>query len=75
MAVSTVTVGLVPTTATIGLAAPLILIVLRLMQGFAVGGEWAGSVLLSGEYAPTGKRGFFGMFTSLGAGTAGVLAI
>ncbi|MGB9223922.1 MFS transporter [Mycobacterium sp.] len=74
MAVSTVTVGLVPTTATIGLAAPLILIVLRLMQGFAVGGEWAGSVLLSGEYAPTGKRGFFGMFTSLGAGTAGVLA-
>jgi MFS family permease len=74
MAVSTVTVGLVPPTAAIGMAAPLILIALRLMQGFAVGGEWAGSVLLSAEYAPPGKRGRYGMFTLLGGGTAGVLA-
>ncbi|OCB38888.1 MFS transporter [Mycobacterium malmoense] len=74
MAVSTVTVGLVPSTATIGMAAPLILVGLRLLQGFAVGGEWAGSALLSAEYAPTGKRGRYGMFTLLGGGTAGVLS-
>ncbi|ORW64902.1 MFS transporter [Mycobacterium saskatchewanense] len=74
MGASTVSVGMVPSTASIGIAAPLILIVLRLMQGFAVGGEWAGSVLLSAEYAPPGKRGWYGMFTLLGGGTAGVLA-
>jgi MFS family permease len=73
MGVSTVTVGLVPSTAAIGIAAPLILVALRLLQGFAVGGEWAGSVLLSAEYAPAGKRGLYGMFTLLGGGTAAVL--
>lgn len=74
MAVSTVTVGLVPSTAAIGTAAPLILVGLRLLQGFAVGGEWAGSALLSAEYAPAGRRGRYGMFTLLGGGTAGVLS-
>jgi metabolite-proton symporter len=74
MALSTVTVGLVPSTAAIGVAAPLILITLRLLQGIALGGEWAGSALLSAEYAPTSKRGFYGMFTPLGPGTAAVLA-
>ena len=74
MAVSTVAVGLVPTTAAIGVAAPLILIALRLLQGFAVGGEWAGSALLSAEYAPAAKRGRYGMFTLLGGGTALVLS-
>lgn len=74
MAVSTVSVGLVPSTAAIGVAAPLILVALRLLQGFAVGGEWAGSALLSAEYAPPGKRGRYGMFTLLGGGTAGVLS-
>jgi metabolite-proton symporter len=73
MALSTVTVGLVPSTAAIGVAAPLILTCLRLLQGFALGGEWAGSALLSAEYAPTAKRGFYGMFTLLGVGTAMVL--
>jgi metabolite-proton symporter len=73
MAVSTVSVGLVPTTATIGMAAPLILVALRLLQGFAVGGEWAGSALMSAEYAPPDKRGRYGMFTLLGGGTAAVL--
>ena len=73
MAVSTVTVGLVPSTAAIGVAAPLILVALRLMQGFAVGGHWAGSALLSAEYAPAAKRGRYGMFTHLGGGTALVL--
>ena len=56
------------------MAAPLILVALRLLQGFAVGGEWAGSALLSAEYAPDGKRGRYGMFTLLGGGTAAVLS-
>jgi metabolite-proton symporter len=73
MAVSTVTVGLVPSAAAIGVTAPLILIALRLLQGFALGGEWAGSAVLSAEYAPTAKRGRYGMFTVLGTGTATVL--
>ena len=74
MAVATMSVGAVPSTATIGVAAPLILVALRLLQGFAVGGEWAGSALLSAEYAPDGKRGRYGMFTLLGGGTAAVLS-
>ena len=74
MAVATVTVGAVPSTASIGSAAPVILIALRLLQGFAVGGEWAGSALLSAEHAPAGRRGRYGMFTLLGGGTAAVLS-
>jgi MFS family permease len=74
MAVATVSVGAVPSTAAIGTAAPLILIALRLLQGFAVGGEWAGSALLSAEHAPAASRGRYGMFTLLGGGTAGVLS-
>lgn len=68
MGLSTVGVGLVPSSASIGIAAPILLLTLRLLQGFAVGGEWAGSALLSAEYAPTDKRGTYGMFTQLGAG-------
>src|ERR1700744_2097439 len=74
MALSTVSVGLIPSTAAIGVAAPLVLIVLRLLQGFALGGEWAGSALLSAEYAPATKRGRYGMFTVLGSNAAVVLA-
>jgi MFS family permease len=74
MGLSTVTVGLVPSTAVIGVAAPLILICLRLLQGFSVGGEWAGSALLTAEYAPAAKRGRYGMFTPLGGAAAGALA-
>ena len=74
MGVATVGVGLIPSTATIGIAAPLLLLGLRLVQGFAVGGEWAGAVLLSAENSPQDRRGFFGMFTQLGLGTALVLA-
>jgi MFS family permease len=74
MALSTVGVGVVPSTAAIGVAAPLILIALRLLQGFALGGEWAGSALLSAEYVSASKRGFYGMFTQVGDGTAAVLA-
>lgn len=73
MGISTVGVGLVPGAATIGIAAPILLLCLRLCQGFAVGGEWAGSALLSAEYAPAEQRGRYGMFTQLGAG-AGLAA-
>ncbi|GJF10771.1 MFS transporter [Mycolicibacterium cyprinidarum] len=74
MGIATVGVGLIPSTASIGIAAPLLLIALRLVQGFAVGGEWAGAALLSAEHAPADRRGFYGMFTQLGLGTALVLS-
>jgi MFS family permease len=74
MGISTVGVGLLPSTATIGAAAPLLLVTLRLLQGFAVGGEWGGAALLGAEYAPADKRGRYGMATQLGLGTALVLA-
>jgi metabolite-proton symporter len=73
MGLSTAAVGLVPSSAAIGVAAPLILLTLRLLQGFAVGGEWAGSALLAAEYAPPAKRGMYGMFTQLGVGFGLVL--
>jgi MFS family permease len=74
MALSTMTVGLVPSAITIGMAAPLILIGLRLLQGIAVGGEWAGAALLSAEFAPAAKRGRYSMFTPLGSCTGSLLA-
>ena len=74
MGVSTLGVGLIPGAATIGPVAALLLTLFRLAQGFAVGGEWAGSALLTAEHAPPGKRGFYGMFTQLGYGTALILA-
>jgi MFS family permease len=73
MGLSTVAVGLTPGAATIGVAAPLIILTLRLLQGFAVGGEWAGSALLAAEYAPLDQRGRYGIFTAIGAGIAMVL--
>lgn len=73
MGLSTVCVGLVEL-GVIGAAAPLILVALRLLQGFAVGGEWAGSALLSAEYAPADQRGRYGVFTLIGGGTAAVLS-
>src|ERR1043166_9949905 len=63
MGMSTLLVGVVPDAAAVGLAAALLLLALRLGQGFAVGGEWAGSALLAAEYAPAEARGRYGMFT------------
>ena len=74
MGLSTLAVGLVPGSATIGVAAPLILLTLRLVQGFAVGGEWAGAALLSAEYAPAKARGRYGMFTQMGVGSGLVMS-
>src|SRR6476620_10361018 len=67
MGVSTVTIGLVPTYASIGFAAPLLLMLCRLGQGLGLGGEWGGAVLLATENAPPGKRAWYGMFPQLGA--------
>ena len=59
MGVSTAIVGLLPSYATIGVAAPIILITLRLLQGLALGGEYGGAATYVAEHAPPGKRGFF----------------
>ena len=66
MGVATTLIGALPTYATIGALAPVLLVVLRLVQGFAVGGEWGGAVLISVEHAPESKRGFYGSFPQLG---------
>ncbi|MDB6164761.1 MAG: transporter [Xanthomonadaceae bacterium] len=67
MGVSTVAIGLLPTYASIGVAAPVLLALCRLGQGLGLGGEWGGAVLLATENAPPGKRAWFGMFPQLGA--------
>jgi metabolite-proton symporter len=67
MGLSTVTIGLLPTYSTIGIAAPLLLALCRFGQGLGLGGEWGGAVLLAIENAPPGKRAWYGMFPQLGA--------
>ena len=67
MGISTVAIGLLPTYATIGFAAPLLLALCRFGQGLGLGGEWGGAVLLAIENAPPGKRAWYGMFPQLGA--------
>lgn len=63
---ATFLIGLLPSYDTIGPFAPAILILLRIVQGFGVGGEWGGAVLFTWENAPDGKRGFFGAVAQLG---------
>ncbi len=67
MGISTVSIGLLPTYETIGVAAPLLLAICRFGQGLGLGGEWGGAVLLAIENAPPGKRAWYGMFPQLGA--------
>ena len=66
MGISTFLVGLVPTYASIGIAAPLMLLALRLLQGIGIGGEWGGAVIMSFEYAPRNRRGFYACFPQVG---------
>lgn len=66
MGVATCGIGLLPTYAAIGVTAPILLLILRILQGISVGGEWGGAVLMSVEHAPTGRRGLFGVFPQLG---------
>lgn len=68
----TVLMGLLPTYSTIGVTAPILLIILRLIQGLGLGGEWGGALLLAVEYAPKDKRGFFGSIPQMGV-TIGML--
>lgn len=67
MGISTVCIGLLPTYASIGIVAPLLLMLCRFGQGLGLGGEWGGAVLLAIENAPPGKRAWYGMFPQLGA--------
>lgn len=74
MGFATVTIGLLPSASVIGLAAPIILVLLRFLQGFAVGGEWAGAALLAAEYAPPKRRGLYAAFPQLGPSIGFALA-
>ena len=67
MGLSTVAIGLLPSYASIGILAPLLLSVFRFGQGLGLGGEWGGAVLLAVENAPRGRRAWYGMFPQLGA--------
>lgn len=73
MAVSTLLIGILPTYATIGLLAPILLVVARLVQGFSAAGEWGGSAVFMVEYAPENRRGLFGSMQQFGV-AAGFLA-
>lgn len=75
MAGSTCATGLIPPYAMIGLAAPALLVVCRLVQGFAAGGEWGGATTFLVEYAPPGRRGLFGALQQLSTSLAVVSAV
>ena len=66
MGVATTLIGLLPTYASIGVAAPLTLVACRLVQGIAVGGEWGGAVLMTTEHSPSYMRGFYGSIVQIG---------
>ena len=72
MGLSTFVVGLLPSYAAIGVAAPIILIAMRLLQGLALGGEYGGAATYVAEHAPPGKRGFYTSFIQITA-TAGLM--
>ena len=67
MGIATTLIGLLPSFATIGIWAPILLVVLRFLQGLAVGGEWGGAVLMAVEYSPEGRRGFYGRWPQMGS--------
>lgn len=72
MGVATFLIGCLPTYNQIGIWAPILLVVLRVAQGFGVGGEWGGAVLMAVEHAPSGRRGFYGSWPQIGV-PAGLL--
>lgn len=71
MGIATFAIGLLPNYASIGVWAPILLLVLRVVQGLALGGEWGGAVLMAVEHAPANKRGLYGSWVQIGvpAGT------
>nr|WP_253660257.1 MFS transporter [Williamsia maris] len=66
MGTATALMAVLPTAAQVGVAAPILLLVLRVVQGFALGGEWAGAVLMSVEHGPRGRTGLFGSIPQIG---------
>jgi MFS transporter, MHS family, shikimate and dehydroshikimate transport protein len=72
MGIATTLIGFLPTFQTIGVWAPILLVVLRFCQGIGVGGEWGGAVLMAVEHAPEGRRGFYGSWPQMGV-PAGLL--
>ena len=71
---ATALIGVLPTYATIGIAAPILLVALRILQGLSAGGEWGGAALIAVEHAPTSRRGFFGAFPQVGVPAGMLLA-
>ena len=74
MGISSTLIGLLPTYAMIGIAAPVLLTVLRFAQGIAIGGQWGGAMLLVTESAPADQRGYYGAFAQAGAPVGVILA-
>lgn len=74
MGIATTLIGALPSYASAGVWAPVLLVVLRLVQGVAAGGEWGGAVVITAEHAPPGKRGFYGGFTQIAAPVSFILA-
>jgi len=74
MGIATFLIGLLPTFETIGIMGAVALVVLRLLQGFAVGGEWGGAVLMAVEHSPAERRGFHGSWPQMGAPAGLVLS-
>ncbi len=72
MGIATFLIGLLPTYHSIGIWAPILLVLLRVVQGFGVGGEWGGAVLMAVEHSPKGRRGFYGSWPQVGV-PAGLL--
>ena len=72
MGFGTLVIGLLPTYATIGVWAPILLVTMRVLQGIGIGGEWGGAVLLAVEHAPAGRRGLYGSWPQMGV-PAGLL--
>src|SRR5919206_664754 len=72
MGIATALIGVLPTFQSIGILAPILLVVLRFCQGIGVGGEWGGAVLMAVEHAPEGRRGFYGSWPQMGV-PAGLL--
>src|SRR5471032_1969870 len=66
MGVATFLIGCIPTYAQIGVAAPILLLLMRVFQGIGLGGEWGGAVLMAFEYAPENKRGLYACIPQIG---------
>ena len=74
MGMATFVIGLLPTYAVIGVWAPILIVVLRFVQGLAVGGEWGGAVLMATEHSGQERRGFFGSFAQVGSALGGLMS-